>query len=290
VLGQSYGGFCAVHYLSAAAAGLDAVLVTGGLPPLVDSVDDVYRATTPVVLAKNRAYFARYPEDGDRLLRLASDLARRDVRLPNGDRLTLPMLQQLGLAFGMSDGYEHVHYLLELAYPDGTPDDAPPALPFLHGVGVDLAHGTHPIFSVLHEAAYCEGFASLWAAHRLREERDPFAAGPDGHPLFSGEMIYPWMLQAHGELVPFAGAAQLLAEKDDWPALYDRAALAANTVPCAAAVYHDDMYVERELSLATAAAIGGMRPWITNTYEHDGLRVHGETVLARLLDMVHGRC
>jgi pimeloyl-ACP methyl ester carboxylesterase len=33
VLGQSYGGFCAVHYLSAAASGLREALFTGGLRP-----------------------------------------------------------------------------------------------------------------------------------------------------------------------------------------------------------------------------------------------------------------
>lgn len=32
VLGQSFGGFCAVRYLSAAPEGLKAVLITGGLP------------------------------------------------------------------------------------------------------------------------------------------------------------------------------------------------------------------------------------------------------------------
>ena len=34
VLGQSFGGFCATHYLSAAPEGLSAVFITGGLPPL----------------------------------------------------------------------------------------------------------------------------------------------------------------------------------------------------------------------------------------------------------------
>ncbi len=49
VLGQSYGGFCATHYLSAHPEGLREVFVTGGLPPLAASADDYYRATYPVV-------------------------------------------------------------------------------------------------------------------------------------------------------------------------------------------------------------------------------------------------
>ena len=34
ILGQSYGGFCALRYLSAAPEGLEAALITGGIPSL----------------------------------------------------------------------------------------------------------------------------------------------------------------------------------------------------------------------------------------------------------------
>ena len=51
VLGQSYGGFCVVHYLSAAPAGLREALIMGGLPPINHHADDVYRATYPHVIA-----------------------------------------------------------------------------------------------------------------------------------------------------------------------------------------------------------------------------------------------
>jgi hypothetical protein len=64
--------------------------------------------------------------------------------------------------------------------------------------------------------------------------------------------------------------------------------LAGNQVPVAAAVYYNDMYVEGELSEKTAALIKGIKLWITNEYEHSALRLHGETVFARLYDMLHG--
>jgi hypothetical protein len=48
------------------------------------------------------------------------------------------------------------------------------------------------------------------------------------------------------------------------------------------------MYVERVLSEETAALIKGLRPWITNEYEHDGLRVDGERILGRLIDLARG--
>jgi len=101
-------------------------------------------------------------------------------------------------------------------------------------------------------------------------------------------MIYPWMIDADPVLRPLREAADILAERADWPPLYDPTRLAANEVPVAAAVYYDDMYVDRELSMQTAQAIGGLRTWVTSEYEHDGLRVSGGAVLDRLIGMCHG--
>ena len=61
-----------------------------------------------------------------------------------------------------------------------------------------------------------------------------------------------------------------------------RAVLERNAVPVAAVVYHDDMFVPADLSLATAARIRGLTPWVTNEYEHDGLRMDGARVFDRL--------
>ncbi len=102
-------------------------------------------------------------------------------------------------------------------------------------------------------------------------------------PLLTGEMIYPWMFEQLPALRPLRGAAELLAKKSDWPVLYDPAALAKNSVPCAAAIYVEDPFVPRRFSEATAAAIPGMKTWITNEYDHDGLRADGEKLLDRLI-------
>ena len=59
-------------------------------------------------------------------------------------------------------------------------------------------------------------------------------------------------------------------------------------VPAAAAVYYNDMYVDRELSMQTAQAIRGLQAWVTSEYEHDGLRVSNGAVLDRLIGMVRG--
>ena len=64
--------------------------------------------------------------------------------------------------------------------------------------------------------------------------------------------------------------------------------LARNEVPVAATIYVDDLYVERRFAEETAVAIRGVRPWITNEYEHNGLRADGERILGRLIDLVRG--
>src|SRR6478735_6582087 len=73
-LGQSYGGFCTMTYLSQAPEGLAGCYVTGGLPGLTATADDVYARTLPRVAAKNAAFYARYPDDAAAVRRIADHL------------------------------------------------------------------------------------------------------------------------------------------------------------------------------------------------------------------------
>ncbi|GAA2371456.1 alpha/beta fold hydrolase [Dactylosporangium salmoneum] len=283
VLGQSFGGFCAVTYLSFAPHGLREVLIAGGLPGLSASAEDVYRATYPHVAAKNVAHYARYPGDVETVRAIVAHLLEHDVRLPGGARLTAPAFQTLGRALGGLSGSHELHYLTEDAF------DAPGVLgdAFLEEVQHRLSLAAAPLYAVLHESIYAQGpGATAWAAHRLRPAAfDNYASGP---VLLTGEMMYPWQFDLDPALIPLRDAAELIAARPSWPVLYDPAVLAANEVPVAAAVYHDDMYVDRTLSLRTAAAIRGTRVWVTNEHEHDGMRVSAGAVLDRLIAIARG--
>jgi hypothetical protein len=101
-------------------------------------------------------------------------------------------------------------------------------------------------------------------------------------------MIYPWMFGNDPVLKPLAEVANILADYDGWPPLYDQARLAANEVPVAAVIYYNDMYVPQQFSVRTAAAIKGLRSWVTSEYEHDGLSASRDGVLDRLIGMVRG--
>ncbi len=287
VLGQSFGGFCTVTYLSFAPDGIREAFVTGGLPGLDATADDVYRATYPLVAAKNRAHYERYPQDVKRAKQIARHLAEQRTLLPSGARLTVEAFQALGQQLGSSTGSHTLHYLLEDPFAgDELSDD------FLYQAQTLLSFAGAPLYALLHEACYAQGCATNWAAQRIRGEFGEFdaVAALDGdEPLmFTGEMIYPWMLEHDPVLRPLRRAANVLAERESWPPLYDAPRLQANDVPAAAAIYYDDMYVPRELSVRTAATIRGLRAWVTNEYEHDGLRVSNGAVLDRLIAMARG--
>lgn len=286
-LGQSYGGFCLTHYLSVAPGGLKEAIFTGGLPPLDRFADDIYRATYRRVIEKNRRYYDRYPDDAERTQEIVNHLATHDVRLSNGDHLSPRQFQQLGIAFGSNDGLEQVHYLIEDAFVHGA-TGRELSYAFLRGFENALSFDTNPIYAILHESIYCQETASNWSAERVRAEYPEFDLSPDRPVFFTGEMVYPWMFDEYKILRPLKGAAEILAAYEGWPRLYNTSALQANTVPCAAAVYYNDMYVERALSEETARNIQGIKLWVTNKYEHNGLRSDGEPVLDRLLAMLHG--
>lgn len=62
---------------------------------------------------------------------------------------------------------------------------------------------------------------------------------------------------------------------------------AANEVPVVAALHHDDMYVDREHSPATARCVRGLRTWVTGACAHDGVRADAADT-DRLLAMADG--
>jgi pimeloyl-ACP methyl ester carboxylesterase len=283
-LGQSYGGFVTMAYLSLAPEALDACYVTGGLPGLTATADEVYARTYPRVARKNAAFYARYPDDVVLARRIADHLDTNQVVLPDGDPLTTRRFRLLGNAFGMSDGYERLHWLMEEAWHGDALSDV-----FLYTVQNLTAYVEGPLFAL---QEYCYGQpgsgASAWAAERGMGQYPEFAEQHEPL-LFTGEMFYSWMFDEIRALKPFKGAAAMLAAYDAWGPLYDLDRLATNEVPVFAAVYYDDMYVDAELQLDTARRVGNVRTWVTNEHEHDGLRANASAVLGRLMDMRAGR-
>ncbi|MFF4488135.1 alpha/beta fold hydrolase [Streptomyces sp. NPDC001544] len=289
VLGQSFGGFCAVTYLSLAPEGLSTAVITGGLPSLDAHADDVYRAAYPRIERKVAGHYARYPQDVERARRIADHLLTHDVVLPGGYRLTVEAFQSLGILLGTGDGSHRLHYLLEDAFVR-TPHGRELSDAFQEEVQSLLSYASHPLYALVHEACYGQDDRPTdWAAERVRAEFPQFDAAKalagDAPLLFTGESVHPWTFDCDPALRPLRETADLLAARTDWTPLYYPARLAANEVPAVAAVYHDDMYVDTAHALRTARAIRGLRTWVTDEFEHDGLRAGAPRVLDRLLAM-----
>ncbi len=283
VFGQSYGGFCTLTYLSKAPEGIDRALITGGLAPLTGSPDQVYRATFARVEERNREYFSWYPEDRELVTRIARHLDRVPEHLPSGERLTTRRFQLVGSFLGGNTRVHGLHYLLEDAF-IRTPEGPRLSATFLEQVHGTVSRASQPLYALLHESIYCQGFASSWSAQRVLEEYPQFR--PDAEePLLVGEMVYPWYFEEDPALRPLQAVAEVLAEKADWAGLYDPDALAASTVPAAAAVYRHDIFVDRDLSLATAARVRNLQVWETDEFHHDGISDDGAAIFERLLSM-----
>lgn len=290
-LGQSYGGFLTLAYLSAYPEGLTACFTTGGIPHVPASPREVYEHTFPRMKAKTQEFYGRYPQDMERVSVIADRLSKADVFLPAGDLLTVERFQSLGSGFGMKPSFEQLHWLLDSAFTAGDgsiPQTGQVELsqPFL--AGVEAATASNPLYWPLQEFIYADGECGPidWAAQQVRDQLPEFATA--ARPLlFTGEAIFPWMFEQEQALLPFKEAVNILMREGSWPNIYNRERLAFNEVPLQAAVYYDDMYVDSHLQLDTLSRVGHSHAWVTNEFEHDG--IHAGNVFAHLLDLARER-
>ncbi|MDN5821469.1 MAG: alpha/beta hydrolase, partial [Brachybacterium sp.] len=162
LLGQSFGGFTALRYLSAAATSVDKALFTGGLPTVGPGMDEVYATTWQGMIGRSERYWARFPGDRDRFRRLADAADAGRLRLPDGQRVGVERLRRLGHLLGASQGAERLHYLLDL-------DPAAPAL--AHDLAAALPFGgRNPLYAVIHESCWADGVATRWAGDRAQPD------------------------------------------------------------------------------------------------------------------------
>ena len=163
------------------------------------------------------------------------------------------------------------------------------SLPFLRALENSQTFETNPIFAVLHEMCYTQGAASRWSAERVRGEFPDTNWAPGKPPSFTGEMIYPWMFDDYPDLRPLRDVAGILAQDEQ---------LAGAVRPGAACPQHGavgrgDL---RRGHVRAARAVGanrrrhckGMKGWLTNEFEHSGLRT-SDRVFERLLGMVRDK-
>ena len=288
-LGQSYGGFLTLTYLSFYGAGVAASFTCGGIPHVPASAAEVYAHTFPRMIAKTNEFYRRYPGDVERVAALAERLSAGDVALPDGSPFTVRRLQLMGSRFGMKPAFEQMHNMLDTAFAEG--DGSAPADPaaatiadgFLQAALDVTSTAANPLYWVLQELIYGDGTCAPagWAAEHEYASRPEFEVS--ARPLmFTGEAMFPWMFEELPELKAFAPAMGVLMADTEFDRIYDPVRLAENEVPLQAAVYFDDLYVDSGLQLDTLSRVGASHAWVTNEFEHDGL--HGGAVFRHLYE------
>ncbi|KAJ1723412.1 hypothetical protein LPJ53_002222 [Coemansia erecta] len=298
LLGQSFGGFCITTYLSLFPESISKAFITGGVPPLLDNPDAVYQATYRRMLSRNKQYYDKYPRDVARVRRIIEHLNEADVKLADGGNLSPRRFQQLGIFFGFTGGFDQVHQIVFKAA-DDIDTLGKLSAHTLAAVANLQSFDTNPLYCIMHESIYCQkGNSSRWSAHRVREQcfssefehswSKIVARGDSNAPVyFTGETVYPWMLDDYAELRRLKDVGMGLAEYSGWGQLYDTSVLGRNTVPVAGVSYYNDMFVDFKLSEQTAQSIQGFRQWVTNEYHHNGLGADSR-VMSYLVDLLRG--
>jgi len=273
VLGQSFGGFTTLAYLSTDASSIDRAYLTGGLSTVTRTPDEVYALCYDKMREASERYYRRFPEHRERMRRLVDLAAAGRIELPSGEVVSPSRLRSVGSALGTNDGWQTLWQLLELdPSSNAFRYDLAAAMPF---------GGRNPLYFVFHESSYANGHTTAWSAERMEP-----ADFVDDVTLFTGEHIRRDWAETVPAFQPWRDVALTLAEHA-WPTIYDPAALSASGTRGAAAVYVNDPYVPLEYSLETAALLPDLRLWVTSEHEHNGLRAG--RVLEHLVDLAQDR-
>jgi hypothetical protein len=216
VLGQSFGGFCIMTYLSIVSNPPKICLLTGGIAPMLTPIADVYASLWERVKQRNLMYYDRYPSDIDIVKKIVRTLLDCPVKLPSGGNLTARRFLQLGFSFlgGSPSSFASLHNLLAVAFV-GEDDDSKTthsssssqlavfSKMFLKQIDSIQPFDDHPIYFLLHESIYANGkgcSSTAWAAHtvyerltknpsELRFDLTSTINSKDRPTLFFGEMV-----------------------------------------------------------------------------------------------------
>lgn len=290
VMGQSYGGYLSTTYLSFYPEGLKEAFILGGLPPVVlDRPDPAIRRLFRKVEERNDKYYAKYPEDVDRVRKIAGFLQQKKPVLPSGIALTVSRFLQFGILFGFHGGFDMVHNNVLRANNDLE------MFGFLTRPTLSAYEGfpnfdDHVLYALMHGPLYVEGTKSDWVFDRVRNEKEfeekfSHRLEPGIKLSFTGEMVFKSVFDDNVELHGLRDVAELLEQKTDWPRLYDSDQLRDNEVPVYAAVFVDDMYVDFGYACETAKIIAGCKTFITNVMYHDAVRSKTTEVLKGVFDL-----
>lgn len=284
VLGQSFGGFCSLHYLSFYPDSLREVFATGGMAPMIRQPDSLYESILHKTIEMNKIYYAKFPEDIQRVHRIVDYLKTGQGKALDGETLTPYRIQNLGILLIWSSGWETLHSLLLRASHEleiGGELLRPTIAILEDQVPFDRAI----LYAIIHESCYLSGSASNWSAERALSANKAFniTQTPEDQPIMlTAETVTHDTFNSYKSLRRILPAAEIIAKYDQWPDLYDDEQLARNKVPVYASIYVDDLAIDFGMAMQRAKSIGNCKTYITNRSWHGGLRDDTEEVLGAL--------
>ncbi|TID31195.1 hypothetical protein CANINC_000243 [Pichia inconspicua] len=263
LLGQSFGGFVSISYASFFPDSLEAIFLTGGLPPIaINDVTEVYTQTFKRTKEREDAYYAKFPQDEERI-----------EFILNQNEIIPAQFNRLGMTLGASGGSVNLHGLVLAMFTDfkllgrlstKVKRDYENYLGFEQNI----------LYALFQEAIYINGpgIKSDWAAEKL------ITSG------FTGEIVDSQMFDTYSKLRPLKGLAHHIHQYENWSIIYNIENLKTITwdrLPIIAQVYLDDQYVDYELGRRNYELFSH-KQIVTNQLFHNGLRSDSVNVINAL--------
>ncbi|KAL1899190.1 hypothetical protein Sste5346_003112 [Sporothrix stenoceras] len=288
LVGQSYGGWVSFTYLSFYPEALNMVIVTGGIPPVGQEADDVYRNTYKTVITACDKFYQEYPHHVDNVKRIVKHIQNHPtpIGMPGGGKLTPERFLCVGRTLGTTNGDMKVDSAIMACIRDLGEDETQPDRELTRDTLIKieswLRFEERPLYAILQEPIYTEHplRASDWSAEKIGNDYDQYwwlkdgalkrAFSPknkadedfasenlNGKQIYlSAEHVYHFHYDQFQALQPLKKAAEILAKKDNWPPLFDVKQLKNNKVPTSSLSYERDMFIDANMSRETLTKMG----------------------------------
>lgn len=299
ILGQSYGGYISLTYLSMFPECLKDVFITGGLPPCGMKLDDYFRIEYQDIVKQNQSFYRAYPDANilvRRILELIKDIGPKKIKMTGRGYFNGQKLLTLGRQFGSQVGFPEVYNLLQCIKFD-LEQTGELRMETTSQFESILHVDERPLYPILLEQTWCSGGKTRWAAEHVAREiegfgylhmdddgnyRDPAGTPADAPIYFTANTYCRFHYDTHEELVDLKGAAEILAEHD-WECPYNYEMLSSNScqVPVYAVSFEKDMHLDVGVAARTAAKVGGLR-LVVDPGWHQDIRYKPAEVLGRL--------
>ena len=223
VFGQSFGGFCSLTYLSLLPEHIRGVIITGGFAPVLNETEEICTRLFNHVATRNADYYARFPDDAARVRRIVDHLETGNEVDGRGQQLSARRFLMLGIKLGLQHGAAELHGIIERAANRTISNSC--ARSAASSTRMSLRQcGLQQRTPSTRCCTKPRTPTARRRAGRRSVRGSPIRATPSTRNrcrTSQGEAVFPWMLDELRELQPLRDVADVLAEHEGWPRLYD---------------------------------------------------------------------